>query len=361
MKKVEKHLPFLSWTLIVLCLSCGESKQANEAQNQGIDTITETSREEEAVIEKEPVESSISKLSKLLSKHEFEEAGKLIKERDLNLNDFLEIQRSNQNLIARRILPEMIHIWCDPEISKFLLSLGVDPNLPSVSISIPEYSGAIIPENLDIRKDDLSTFRDQGYFMEDYPLQKSISCEDSSIFYDLLNSGASQSDFILHGAIKWSDSSLVKEMISQGAELNDVPKSNDYEILKLLLPLTNGQKFGEVEYGEGGDMFETDLMDACRKGQKDLVRFMLEAGANPNACLPSNIDENGNSVGMDENGYYPAVTALSISKAEYKYNLELSENREDPSTFIERANNYKEIIALLEKHGAEEIKKCQGP
>ncbi|MEQ8425565.1 MAG: hypothetical protein RIA63_12700, partial [Cyclobacteriaceae bacterium] len=214
-------------------------------------------------------------LSKNLVDHAFKKVERLLKGTQLDAN----LMSSG----GSRLLPRHT---CDLAILDFLLKNGANPNLPSVHISIPEYSGEQIPADFDIRTSDITAYKQPGYVIEYLPLETSLQCADSLAFYSLAKAGANDINLLLKGVVKWADTVMIKRLISQGAKLASVPNTSRPEILKLLEPITDGTSFGVVEYGEGGDMFETDLMYATQDGNVALVEFMLKTGADPNECLP---------------------------------------------------------------------------
>lgn len=128
----------------------------------------------------------------------------------------------------------------------------------------------------------------------------------------------------------------------------------------MLAPITDGKQYSEIGYGEGGDMFESDLMYACEDNNLALVRFMLETGADPNHCLPKN-NVNGEFVEPDSAGYYLASTPLSIATDNFNSYMSTHSQREGDSLYLAKADISKAIIELLEMAGAEVVDKCLGP
>ena len=352
MIKIHWKIPALlaAWSL----LACGPSVDSSGDMKEATSSTSEDSAFNVIDVEVEHT-PPLATLNHLLSDGDIEEAKRYIEENSIDINDYIEIDRGPTYYSARRLLPEMIHMHCSNDITTFLLDLGADPNLPSKFLLVPEYSSTSIPESFDIESEDMGVLNE--YLSIQLPLDAALSCTDSLVFYSLYGKVSNQDDKLLHGAIKWNDATLVEQLLNEDLEIDFVPKTNSREILEKLIPYTDGKRFSTFEYGEGGDIFDSDLMVACQDGKDNLVWFMLKSGADPNHCMPKNAHE-GKGLEPDEEGMYPAVTPLSISEKEYSKNLELADKRENAEAFRERADRFERIISLLEEYGAKEIEKC---
>ena len=139
------------------------------------------------------------------------------------------------------------------------------------------------------------------------------------------------------GPIKWGKKQMINELIQAGEEVTFVPNTKDTVILNMLIPVTNGSIYSMLGSGEGGDIFDNDLMGAVSAGQVELVHFMLKTGADPSVCYEDmNKPEN-------EDGTYPVRSALTIAKHDH-----------------EKSNpvKYAQLTDLLKKFGATEITGC---
>ncbi len=350
-----KHLYI--FLLIVFLIGCNNKKQTTAGASEvaeEMEIVEEVEREEqEAVVEPSATEQLID----YLNQHQFESASQLINDSAIDINELFESNRGPKWLVGSTLLTSML-LNCDQEIISYLLQLNVDPNLPAVTYGYEEWSPNTISADIDLKEMEKSSH--DGFTIKESPLEKSLSCEEKTIFYRLIEAGANDQSAILKGAIKWEDTLLLKKNMSEEVSIDFVPGTERMDILKILVPITDGTQYGEIGYGEGGDMFDSDLMYACEANNAALVWFMLETGADPNHCLPKNYVD-GEYIEPDSAGYYPASTPLSIAKAQYESNMEIHSNRENDTTYLQKANDSQEIIKLLEEHGATDVSKCLGP
>ncbi|MEQ8551379.1 MAG: hypothetical protein RIC06_15955 [Cyclobacteriaceae bacterium] len=327
------------------------------------ETAEELATEEvEADIEEVPQESTeeipvSEQILAVIKSYQFEKARQLINDSEMNINELFESNRGPKWLVSSTFLTSLLGS-CDKEVISFLLTSGANPNLSSVTYGYEEWDPESIPEDIDLMA--MEEKGHDGYTIRESPLTKSLSCEDSTIFYSLIKAGADDQTAMMKGAIKWEDTVLLKKVISKEVAVDFVPVTDRADILQMLVPITDGSQYGEIGYGEGGDMFESDLMYACEANDLALVSFMLETGANPNHCLPKNYVD-GEYVEPDSAGYYPASTPLSISKELYESSMEIHNNRESDTTYLNKARVSEEIISLLEAHGATNISRCLEP
>ncbi len=340
--------------ICLLFVTCQKTKPAAAE-------ITEESITEEEMAEETPAakrEMTLNdQLIAYLKAHQFDQASQLIEDNQLDINELNESNRGPKWLAGSSFLSSLIY-HCDAEIISYLLRKKADPNLSTITYGYDEWNSENISEGTQLK--DLQEQGFDGYTTERTPLAYSLDCEDSTIFYMLIEAGANNIKDILIGGIRWSDFDLISSAISKNVKVDFVPATDRREILELLVPVTDGTPYGEIGYGEGGDMFDSDLMYACEADNSALVWFMLETGADPNHCLPKNYVD-GEYVEPNSLGYYPASTPLSIAKAQYNSNMGIHSSRENDTTYLQKAHASREIIKMLEEHGATDITKCLGP
>ncbi|MEX1001421.1 MAG: hypothetical protein WDZ35_04835 [Crocinitomicaceae bacterium] len=353
-------LIFLFFGSIVLWSCNSQSSSSDEESGSSQTTVqieNDSTNSEEAEVILEDELAPEEQLKDYLVKHEFEKASLFIEEQNINLDELYESNRGRKWLTGSTYLTNLIGN-CDLEAIEYLLNKNVNPNIAKITYGYEEWSPNSISDDMTLKSLNKNDF--DGYVVEKSPLELSLSCEDSTIFYLLIEAGANSAKDKLKGAIKWGDSGLIKKTLKDSISIDFVPQTDNKEILTLLLDFTNGEQYSALEYGEGGDIFFSDLMNAVEAGNKELVWFMLKTGADPNHCTPTNY-VNREFVDPDEDGYYPAITPLSIAKEQYQNNKDISVNREDGSDYHKRTKKFKEIVSLLEEYGAIEIKKCLGP
>lgn len=342
MKNRSTKTSFVCLILVLSLVSCNdrgskdESTEATAEEAMG-EAITEPVSAENddaaSVMEETPIET----LYQLIKMRQFDQAKSHIESNNLNLDDFFSTEYQVNWAKGERLLPRF-SIDCELEVVEFLLSQGADPNQPSLTIFIDEWDSATIPENFDIEdKSKVESYRGNG-LIEDFPMGYALSCDSPFLFYLLLNSGASQSQLQLKGAIKWSDKTLINKLIEQKIMVDFIPYTSDTSILNMLKPVTDGKQYSELDYGEGGEVIDTDLMTTVLDSNLPLTKFMLEVGADPNVCMTLTYDT------PRSDGTYPIRSASSIAKENY----ENSSNQVD-----------KEILELLVEYGAKELESCE--